>query len=128
MRKKIQMIDREEKLMFIAGHLRKYHVGWRNAISMKTLAKAADLSPSLLKADHTNPNAGYIPELRKRGFHILSCNRGYYWPRSESDPEGRDEDFKKCESRLRGQGLGNLFAAAESKRSVKYAGEMRFEW
>jgi len=118
------MNERNQKLDFIRDHLQLHHVGWRNAISMRSLSKAAGLSPSLLKADRTNDRAGYIPELRKRGCPILSCNQGYYYPRPESDPEGRDEDYAKHASRLTGQGKGNLFAVAEAKRAPRYAGEM----
>ena len=118
------MTERSEKLAFIADHLQAHHVGWRNAISMKALAGAAGLTPSLLKADRTNIRAGYIPELRKQGHPILSCNQGYYWPRPENDPAGREEDFKKHASRLTGQGKGSLYAVAEAKRAPKYAGEL----
>ena len=95
---------------------------------MKALAAAAGLTPSLLKADRTNKRAGYIPELRKQGHPILSCNQGYYWPRPETDPTGREEDFKKHASRLTGQGKGSLYAVAEAKRASKYAGELRLEF
>jgi hypothetical protein len=106
------------------NHLKRHHVGWRNAIGMRVLAKAAGLTPSIIKADRTNARAGYIPELRKRGHPILSCNQGYYWPRPESDPEGREEDFEKHRSRLTGQGKGNLHAVAEAKRAPRRAGEL----
>ena len=121
------MTERSDKLDFLANHIRLHHVGWKNAISMKALA-AAGLTPSLLKADRTNKRAGYIPELRKQGHPILSCNQGYYWPRPERDPVGREEDFKKHASRLTGQGKGSLYAVAEAKRAPKYAGELRLEF
>ncbi len=121
------MTDREEKLNAIADYIGLY-VGWENAVPMKRLAAAVGLTPSTLKADRTNRRAGYIPELRKRGVNILSCNGGYYSPRPESDPEGRDEDFKKHYSRVQGQGMGNLYAAAEAKRAPKYAGEMKLKF
>jgi len=116
------MNDRETKLDLIRTIVEK-HMGWQNAISMKALCTAAELRPSELKADRHNPNAGYIPELRKRGYPVLSCARGYYWPRS--DPEGREEDFAKHASRVGKQGMGNLYAVAEAKRAPKYAGELR---
>lgn len=121
------MTAREEKLNAITDFIR-LHVGWKNAVPMKRLVAAVGLTPSTLKADRTNKHAGYIPELRKRGIAILSCNGGYYSPRPESDPEGRDEDFKKHYSRVRGQGMGNLYAAAEAKRAPKYKGELKLKF
>lgn len=117
------MSSREEKLNYLATYIKNNHVGWRNAISMKLIAAAAGLTSSLLKADRHNPKAGYIPELRKRGVPILSCNKGYYYPHPVGHPE-RDEDFAKHKSRVRGQAMGNLYAVAEAKRAPRYAGEL----
>lgn len=125
------MTEREQKLEFIRTHIQRHHVGWRNAVSMKALCAAAGLRPSELKADHTNKNAGYIPELRRQGHPFLSCNRGYYWPRPVTDPEGRAEDLKKCESRLRNQGLGNLWSASRASKAElkeKYPEELMLEF
>jgi len=117
-----QMSDREQKLNFIATYIRRRHVGWRNAVAMRVIAKAAGLTPSLLKADRHNPKAGYIPELRERGVPILSCNKGYYWPRPESDPDGRTEDFRKNASRVPGK--NKMHDAAKGRRAKQHAGEL----
>jgi len=119
--------DRTEKLNLIRSIISQ-HVGWRNAISMKALCAAVELRPSELKADRTNPNAGYIPELRKSGHEVMSCVKGYFYCRPESDPEGRAEDIRVYERWVRGTALGSLHAVAETKRAPRYAGETKFEF
>lgn len=118
----VQMTNRTQKLDLIKTIIRE-HIGWRNAISMKDLCKAVELTPSKLKADRHNPHAGYIPELKRQGFPVLSCNGGYYLPRD--DPEGQEEDYKKHESRLHGHARSEMWAVGEAKRAPRYAGEMK---
>jgi len=120
------MTTRTEKLDFIKEHLRRRHVGWRNAISAKSLAAAAGLKPNELRADRHSDKRGYIPELRKKGFEVLSCVKGYYVPRRNGP--GRDEDYEKHRRWTRSHGIAEITAHREAERAPRYAGEMELDF